>query len=48
MEYSKHFQKVYDYYKKGLWNKARVREAVVKGWITPEEYTIITNDPWEE
>ena len=33
---SKNFQKVKDYYNKGLWNKKMVLNAVGK-WITQEE-----------
>ena len=37
MEHSKYFEKVKRYYDAGIWSKAKVREAVNKGWITPEE-----------
>ena len=30
-------------YDEGTWNKARVRNAVKKGWITEEEYSYIIN-----
>ena len=30
-------------YDEGTWNKARVRNAVIKGWITEEEYSYIIN-----
>jgi len=42
------FEKVKLYYEKGLWDKSRVRNAVVKGWITAEEYEIIVGEPYEE
>lgn len=45
---SSKFDKVKNYFDKGLWNIERVRNAVVKGWITPEEYYIITGEPYEE
>lgn len=32
------YDKVKEYYKKGLWDEARVKNAVIKGWITQEEY----------
>ena len=32
------YDKVKEYYKKGLWNETRVKNAVVKGWITQDEY----------
>lgn len=38
------FEKVKKYYDSGLWNKTMVRNAVAKGWITAEEYTIITGE----
>lgn len=41
------FEKVKRYYDSGLWNKTMVRNAVVKGWITAEEYTIITGEVYE-
>ena len=41
------FEKVKKYYDSGLWNKTMVRDAVVKGWITAEEYTIITGEVYE-
>ena len=41
---SSKFEKVKRYYDSGLWNKTMVRNAVVKGWITAEEYTIITGE----
>lgn len=41
------FNKVKNYYDKGLWNKTMVANAVVKGWITAEEYEIITGEPYE-
>lgn len=44
MEHSKKYEKVKNYYDKGLWTIEMVRNAVVKGWITTEEYFEITND----
>ena len=41
------FNKVKNYYDKGLWNKQMVANAVVKGWITAEEYEIITGESYE-
>lgn len=35
------------YYVKGLWNKTMCRNAVIKGWITPEEFTEITGERYE-
>ncbi len=42
------FDKVKNYYDRGLWNKTRVRNAVVKGWITVTEYEEITGIPYTE
>ena len=44
---SKHFKKVKSYYDNGLWSVERVRNAVVKSWITAEEYKIITGEDYE-
>ena len=38
MEHSPKYEKVKEYFNKGLWNEEMVRTAVVKGWITKEEY----------
>ena len=45
MEHSAKFEKVKDYYDRGLWNEARVANAVVKGRITEAEYEEITGIP---
>lgn len=44
--HSPKYDKVKNYYDKGLWNEAMVRNAVVKGWITEEEYEEITGSPY--
>jgi len=31
------FEKVKNYYDKGLWTVSQVRDAVIKGWITQNE-----------
>lgn len=31
-----------------LWNKSRVRNAVIKGWITSAEYEEIVGEPYPE
>lgn len=41
------FEKVKRYYDSELWNKTMVRNAVVKQWITAEEYKLITGDDYE-
>jgi len=44
---SKKFNLVKKYYDSGLWNKEMVRNAVVKGWITADEYEEITGEVYE-
>ncbi len=44
---SRKFELVKRYYDQGLWSKARVRNAVVKEWITAEEYELITGEVYE-
>lgn len=46
--HSPKFAKVKGYYDAGLWTKAMVRNAVVKRWITAEEYEEITGEAYEE
>ena len=48
MEKSKKFDLVKSYYDSGLWSIKKVRNAVVKGWITAEEFTEITGEPFED
>lgn len=40
------FTKVKTYYDKGLWTIDMVRNAVVKGWITEEEFYEITGEEY--
>ena len=42
----KWFEKVQNFYNKGLWNKEMVRNAVLKKKITPEEYEEITGEKY--
>lgn len=42
---SEKFEIVRAYYDAGLWNASRVKNAVGK-WITQDEYTEITGDPF--
>lgn len=44
MEHSKNFEKVKRYYDEGFWNEAKVRNAVVKGWITEAEFAEIIGE----
>ena len=43
---SKYYKKIKSYYDKGLWSKEKVADAVTKGLITPEEYELITGEPY--
>lgn len=45
---SKHFKKVKVYFDSGLWSIERVRNAVVKGWITAEEFFLITSEAYSK
>ena len=46
MEHSANYEKVKNYYDRGLWDISKVRKAVGK-WITPEEFEEITGEPYE-
>ena len=43
---SKNFEKIKGYYESGFWNKARVKNMVVKGNITKEEYKEIVGEEY--
>lgn len=45
---SKKYKTVKNFYDRGLWSKGRVHDAVVKNWITAEEYKLITGEEYEE
>ena len=45
---SKMYEKVKSYYNTGLWSEVRVRNMVVKGVITEEEYASIIGKEYEE
>lgn len=47
MEHSKKFETVKRYYDMGLWGIERVRNAVVKRWITDSEFYEITGELYE-
>lgn len=47
MEHSKNFEKVKNYYDSGRWNILMVKNAVIKGWITEEEYREITGEDYD-
>ena len=40
------FEKIKKFYDLGLWTKDMVKDAVVKGIITPEEYEEITGEKY--
>jgi len=40
------FEKIKNYYDKGLWTKDMVRNAVVKGKITEAQYKLITGEDY--
>lgn len=40
------FEKIKSYYDKRLWKTSQVRDAVVKGWITEEQFTEITGETY--
>ncbi len=39
-------EQVRHYYEAGLWSAVRVRHAVEKGWITPEDYAVLIGEPY--
>ena len=45
--HSPKFNTVKKWYDKGKWSKSMVADAVVKGWITAEEYEEIVGEPYE-
>ncbi len=47
MEHSEKYEVVKDYYDKGMWKKKAVRNAVVRAWITAEEYKDITGEDYD-
>lgn len=42
------FEKVKHYYDTGLWSISRVRDAVIKDWITSEQYAEITGKEYDD
>lgn len=45
--HSEKFDVVMSYYRHKLWTIKQVRNAVVKEWITPEEFYEITGQTYE-
>ena len=48
MEHSKKYNTVKKWYDKAIWKIEAVAAAVVKGWITAEEYEEITGEPYAD
>lgn len=46
VQHSKDFEKIKKYYEDGFWTKKMVKNAVVKGKITAEEYEEIVGEPY--
>ena len=42
MQHSSRFVSIQNFYDSGFWDIEQVRNAVNKGWITSQEYTLIT------
>lgn len=45
---SEHYKQVETFYKEGVWSIARVKNAVIKKWITEEEYEKITGEKYDD
>ena len=45
---SKIYDKIKSYYDSGLWSEVRVRNMVIKGIITAEEYKAIIGKEYKE
>ena len=45
---SKMYNKIKSYYDYGLWSEVRIRNMVIKGIITEEEYASIVGEEYEE
>lgn len=44
---SANYEKIKNYYVNGFWDETRVRNMVVKGVITKEEYRLIVGKDYE-
>ncbi len=42
------YEKVKNYYEKGLWSIERVANAVLKGWITVDDFEEITGQVFSD
>ena len=45
---SKNYAKVKKHYDNQNWSLKKVKDAVVKGWITEEEYQEITGEEYDD
>lgn len=45
---SKLYEKIKSYYDTGLWSETRVKNMVIKGFITKEEYKNIVGKDYKE
>ena len=41
------YEKVKKYFDNGLWNEERVANAVIKGWITADDFREITGESYD-
>lgn len=46
MGYSVKFEMIKGFYFQGLWSETKVRNAVMKAWITAEEFKEITGEDY--
>jgi hypothetical protein len=42
MQHSNRFESIQSFYDSGAWDTQKLRDAVMKNWITKEEFRIIT------
>ena len=47
-EHSEKYEAVKGYYEAGFWKKKAARNAVIKDWITAEEYEETTGEVYED
>ena len=45
---SKKYKQISYWYKTGMWSIEKVADAVEKGWITAEEFELITGEVYGE
>lgn len=47
MEHSKKYYQIKEWYDNLMWSKNKVRNAVIKNWITEDEYLQIVGEAFE-